>query len=78
MLFRSDFNNKSALDGELTTEHLVIVSDLPTSKLYSIKPLSKDKANNEGQGETQSAIVGKASDSVLTIILSTLQKIFGF
>lgn len=73
-----DFNNKSALDGELTTEHLVIVSDLPTSKLYSIVPLSKDKAGNEGKGETQSAIVGKASDSVLTIILSTLQKIFGF
>jgi hypothetical protein len=72
------FNNKSALDESLTTEHLVIVSDLPTSKLYSIKPLSKDKANNEGSGETQSAIVGKASDSVLTIILSTLQKIFGF
>ena len=73
-----EFNNKSALDDTLTTEHLVIVSDLPTSKLYSIVPLSKDKAGNEGKGETQSAIVGKASDSVLTIILSTLQKIFGF
>jgi hypothetical protein len=72
------FNNKSALDETLTTEHLVIVSDLPTSKLYSVKPLSKDKAGNEGSGETQSAIVGKASDSVLTIILNTLQKIFGF
>jgi hypothetical protein len=71
------FNNKSALDGKLTTDHLVIVSDLPTSKLFSIKPLSKDKAGNEAGGDVQSAIVGKASDSVLTIILNTLQRIFG-
>ena len=71
------FNNKSALDSKLTTDHLVIVSDLPTSKLFSIKPLSKDKAGNEAGGDVQSAIVGKASDSVLTIILNTLQKIFG-
>lgn len=73
-----EFNNKSALDEKLTIEHLVIVSDLPTSKLYSIRPLSKDKTGNEGIGETQPAIVGKASDSVLTIILTTLQGIFGF
>lgn len=73
-----EFNNKSALDEKLTTEHLVIVSDLPTSKLYSVRPLSKDKTGNEGAGETQPAIVGKASDSVLTIILTTLQGIFGF
>ena len=71
------FNNKTAVDEALTTEHLVIVSDLPTSKLYSVKPLSKDKAGNEGGGEVQSAIVGRASDSVLTIILNTLQNIFG-
>jgi hypothetical protein len=73
-----EFNNKSTLDDTLTTEHIVIVSDLPTSKLYSIQPLSKDKSGNEGKGEVQSAIVGKASDSVLTIILNTLQDIFGF
>jgi hypothetical protein len=73
-----DFNNKSTLDDTLTTEHIVIVSDLPTSKLYSIQPLSSDKSGNEGKGEVQSAIVGKASDSVLTIILNTLQDIFGF
>ena len=74
----TEFNNKSTLDDTLTTEHIVIVSDLPTSKLYSIQPLSKDKSGNEGAGDVQSAIVGKASDSVLTIILNTLQDIFGF
>jgi hypothetical protein len=72
------FNNKTPEDNELTTDHLIIVSDLPTSKAFSFKPLSRDKSQNEGTGEVQSAIVGKASDSVLTIILNSLQRMFGF
>jgi hypothetical protein len=72
------FNNRTAEDGQLTTEHLVIVSDLPTSKVYSIAPVSKDKAGNRTTAETQAAIIGRASDSVLNIVLSTLQKVFGF
>lgn len=72
------FNNKTSEDGQLGTEHIVIVSDLPTSKVYSIQPLSKDRAGNEGKGETQSAIISRASDSVLTVILDSLQKVFGF
>ncbi len=71
------FNSKTAEDSKLTTDHLVIVSDLPTSKVYSMQPLSKDKAGNVGKGEPQSAIIGRASESVLTIILNTLQKVFG-
>jgi hypothetical protein len=72
------FNNKTSEDGALGTEHIVIVSDLPTSRVYSIQPISVDKSDNEGVGETQTAIVGRASDSVLTIILNTLQGVFGF
>lgn len=72
------FNNKTSEDGALGTEHIVIVSDLPTSRVYSIQPVSKDKSGNEGTGESQSAIIGRASDSVLTIILNALQKVFGF
>lgn len=71
------FNNKTAEDAQLTTEHIVIVSDLPTSRVYSIQPVSKDKAGNGGTGEVQSAIIGRASDSVLTIILNTLKRVFG-
>ncbi len=71
------FNSRTAEDTALTTDHLVIVSDLPTSKVYSLQPLSKDKANNVGEGEVQSAIIGRASESVLTVILNTLQRVFG-
>ncbi len=72
------FNSKTAEDSQLTTDHLVIVSDLPTSKVYSLQPLSKDKSGNVGIGETEPAIISRANESVLTVILNTLQKVFGF
>jgi hypothetical protein len=72
------FNNKTSEDAALGTEHIVIVSDLPTSRVFSIQPLAKDSSGNEGSGEIQTAIIGRASDSVLTIILTTLQEVFGF
>ena len=73
----SSYNSRTSEDTALTTEHIVIVSDLPTSKVFSVQPVSRDRANNAGQGQSESAIIGRASDSVLTVILNTLQKVFG-
>lgn len=72
------FNSKTPEDSALSFEHIVIVSDLPTSKVYSLQPVSFDKARNQGKGKTETAIVGRASDSVLTIVLNSLKSIFGF
>ena len=72
------FNSRTPEDTQLSTEHVVIVSDLPTSRVYSVQPVSRDRSGNAGTGEAESAIIGRASDSVLTIILNTLQKVFGF
>ncbi len=71
------FNSKTAEDSGLSFEHIVIVSDLPTSKVYSVQPISRDKSGNAGTGDPQSAIIGRASDSVLTIVINTLRKVFG-
>jgi hypothetical protein len=71
------FNNRTAEDGQLTTEHLVIVSDLPPSKVYSIAPESRDKAGNKTTAKPQAAIIGRATDSVLSIVLNTLKNVFG-
>jgi hypothetical protein len=71
------FNNRTAEDAQLTTEHIVIVSDLPPSKVYSIMPISKDKSGNASKVPSQAAIIGRASDSVLNIVLNTLRKVFG-
>ena len=74
----TNFNNRTAEDLGLSFEHIVIVSDLPTSKVYSVQPISKDKSGNNGKGQTESAIIGRASDNVLTIVLNSLKKVFGF
>ncbi|HEX9153418.1 MAG TPA: fibronectin type III domain-containing protein, partial [Candidatus Saccharimonadales bacterium] len=74
----TSFNNRTAEDSALSFEHIVIVSDLPTSKVYSIQPVSRDRTGNAGNGQVQSAIIGRASDSVLTVVLNTLKNIFGF
>jgi len=68
---------KSAEDTKMTTDHSLSISDLPASRAYSVQPLSKDKSKNEGQGEVQTAIIGRASDSAITIIFNTLKSIFG-
>ncbi len=73
----SIFNSRTTEDTQLATEHIVVVSDLPTSRVYTIQPVSRDKSGNAGLGESQSAIIGRASESVLTVIFNTLQRVFG-
>ncbi len=74
----SNFNNKTSEDTGLATEHVVIISDLPTSRVYSVQPISKDRSGNSGTGEAGTAIIGRASDNIITIVLNTLRKVFGF
>lgn len=74
----TELNNKTSEDGAFGLEHIVIVSDLPTSRVFTVQPISKDRSNNSGSGDKNSAIVGRASDNVITIILNTLQKVLGF
>ena len=73
----SSFNNRTTEDSELSTEHVVIISDLPTSRVYSIRPIASDRAGNKTEGPIESTIIGRATEGVLTIILNTLQRIFG-
>lgn len=71
------YTSTTAEDGTLSTEHTVIVSDLATSQVYHFKAVSEDRSGNLGESEDRSAIVGQPSDSVIEIILGTLEKIFG-
>ena len=71
------FNSKTAEDEQLTTEHIVVLSNLPTSKVYSIQPISYDKSRNIATGKPQPSIIGRANESALTVVLNALQRIFG-
>ncbi|MBC7943236.1 fibronectin type III domain-containing protein [Candidatus Saccharibacteria bacterium] len=73
----TDYSNKTSEDARLSTDHVVIISDLPTSKVYHLQPISRDKSQNIATGKDKSAIIGRASESILNIILNSLNSIFG-
>ena len=71
-------STKTAEDARLTTDHIVIISDLATSSVYSVQPISADKASNKTTGTNQSVVVGRGSDNIFSVIFTAIQKIFGF
>ena len=71
------YSSNTSEDAALLTEHVVVISDLDTSQVYHLKTVSRDKAGNTGASDDRSAIIGQPSDSVVDIILGTLEKIFG-
>ena len=73
----SEYPNKTSEDAQLTTEHVVIVSDLSVSNVYHLMPISRDRAQNATLGQDQSAVIGRATESILNIILNSLRGIFG-
>lgn len=73
-----NFNSRTSEDNSLSLEHIVIVSDLSTSRVYTVQPVSSDKSDNSTSGNTKSAIIGRASDSVISIVINALKGIFGF
>lgn len=74
----NSYASKSAEDQNYTTDHVVIISDLSTSTVYHFQAISKDRAGNAVQSDDQSAIIGRATDSVLNIIFGALSNVFGF
>lgn len=72
-----NYSNKTSEDSRLSFEHTVVVSDLSTSKIYQVQPISSDKANNTTKGTNQSAIISRGTEDVFTIIFNSLRNIFG-
>lgn len=74
----SSITSLSTEDANLTTEHVVIISDLSPAQVYNVQAVSRDNARNEAKSEGEAAIINRATDSILSIIVNVLQQIFGF
>jgi hypothetical protein len=74
----SDYAQKTQEDSNLTTNHLVIVSGLAPSKVYHLRVVSKDKAENVTNSIDNVTITPKAVDNALDLVIINLQEIFGF
>lgn len=73
----TEFTNATAQDARLTTDHIVIISNLSFSTIYSLRPVSEDNAGNKVDAAVQSAIIGRPTESILDIISGALSRLFG-
>ncbi len=71
------YSSKTAEDTTLVTNHVVVISNLPTSEVFHLQALSVDEAGNVGVSANQTTIVGQATDSALSIVFNALQAVFG-
>ncbi len=72
------YANKSKEDAALSTSHAVILAELEPSKIYHLRAVSKDASGNIGYSEDTTTITGKMQNSVLDIIINSLEKSLGW
>jgi len=70
------YTSSSRMDQELRTNHLVIVSGLTPSKVYSLEIESGDDSGNISKYGPLVSITQKSSNSVLETILNSISNIF--
>lgn len=73
-----EYNFKTKEDPDLTKNHVVIVNGLDQAKIYHIKAISKDVSGNFSFGEDTTVITSAAQQSVVTVIMNSLQKTMGW
>jgi hypothetical protein len=73
-----NYSQKTQEETTLKQNHLVVISDLTPSKVYSIRALSRDKAGNIGKSNGNNTLTPKSVDSALDIVITILSDAFGF
>ena len=73
-----EYNFKTNEDTDVTKNHVVIINGLDQAKIYHIKAISKDSSGNSAFGEDTTVITSSAQQSVVTVIMNSLQKTMGW
>lgn len=73
-----DYTQKSALDENLTFNHLVVINNLSPSSVYKLQVLSKDDVGNEAKGKNIVTITAQSKENPLEVIFGRLSEVFGF
>ncbi len=74
----STYAQKTQEDGNLSSHHLVVISELTPSKIYHLRVLSKDMAGNLAQSIDKVVISPKATESALDLVITNMSTLFGF
>jgi len=70
------YTSSSKLDQELRTKHLVIISGLTPSKVYSLQVVSSDNYENEAKYGPLVSITPKSNSTIFETVLGTISNIF--
>lgn len=70
------YTSSSKLDQELRTKHLVIISGLIPSKVYSLQVVSADSYENTAEYGPLVSITPKSNDTIFETVLGTISNIF--
>ena len=74
----SNYSQKSQYDGNLTTNHTVILSGLIPSQVYHLRAVSVDSAGNIANSVDTATIAPKATRSAFDLVIKNLSEAFGF
>lgn len=74
----TSYSQSTQQDKNLTFNHLVIIPGMQTSKVYHLRALSVDKADNLSASIDTVSITPKSTDNALDLVISNLQEAFGF
>lgn len=74
----TSYSQKTQEDGNLTTNHTVIISGLTPSQVYHLRAISKDAAGNEAKSIDMATIAPKATRSALDLVMENLVTAFSF
>ena len=72
------YGSKTQEDANLTTSHVVVLTDLRPSSAYHLRAVSNDASGNKGVSEQQSVLTEQARSSILDIIINSLQSSLGW
>jgi len=72
------YANKSKTDPTYSTSHAVILADMEPSKIYHLRAISVDPSGNVGHSDDTTTITGKMQQSVLDIIVNSLERSLGW
>jgi hypothetical protein len=73
-----EYSAKTQEDAGLSQNHVVIISDLKPSAPYHFRVVSRDAAGNTGKSGDNSVLTQQASESIIDLIIKSLQSTIGW
>jgi hypothetical protein len=65
-------------DTNLSTNHVVTITNLTPAKIYHLQAISKDKSGNTGKSFDTVVVTPKSTKAALNLVIENLSKTFGF